>query len=164
MKRILVVDNDQIVLEFLNETLTQEGHHVVTAKDGLSAMEVLKTYTPDVIFVDLVMPNVDGKQLCKIIRKNNRLKRSCTIILSATFAEEEVDMADLGAIACIAKGPFKEMARDVLSFANDPHLASRQSQLAKVVGSKDFGRNYRDYCPRQDRLCQPGGLLLDRYP
>ena len=59
----------------------------MTAEDGLSALEILKTYTPDVIFVDLVMPNIDGKRLCKIIRGKKELKDVYLIILSAVAAE-----------------------------------------------------------------------------
>lgn len=56
MKKILVVDNDRLMLEFMNEILSEEGHQVVTAEDGLSALDILETHTPDVIFVDLIMP------------------------------------------------------------------------------------------------------------
>ena len=64
--KILVVDNDQTILEFMHDLLSKEGHEVVTAKDGLSALDVLEAHTPDVVFFDLVMPNIDGKKLCKI--------------------------------------------------------------------------------------------------
>ena len=57
MKKILVVDNDIFFLKFIEELLVENGHQVVTAKDGLSALDILKTYTPDLIFVDIVMPN-----------------------------------------------------------------------------------------------------------
>ena len=79
MKRILVVDNDNFILEFMNDLLSKEGHQVLTAEDGLSALDILKTYTPDVIFIDLVMPNIDGKKLCEIIRGIERLKDSYII-------------------------------------------------------------------------------------
>ena len=42
MKKILVVDNDQLILKFMNDILTKEGHQVITAKDGLSALDILK--------------------------------------------------------------------------------------------------------------------------
>ena len=55
-KKILVVDNNAIVLEFMKDLLTQEGRQVLTAEDGLSALDILKTFTPDIIFVDLIFP------------------------------------------------------------------------------------------------------------
>ena len=63
MKKILVVDNDKLVLEFMNDVLSEQGHEVVTAEDGLAALDILKTYIPDVMFIDLVMPKINGEQL-----------------------------------------------------------------------------------------------------
>ena len=109
MKKILVVDNDQLILKFMNDILTKEGHQVITAEDCLSALDILKSYTPDVIFTDLVMPNIGGKKLCEIIRGTEELKDTFLIILSAVAAEEEADIAEMSADACIAKGPLNEM-------------------------------------------------------
>jgi CheY-like chemotaxis protein len=63
MKKILVVDNHRVIREFMTNFLGKKGCHVVTAEDGLSALETLKTYIPDVMFVDLIMPNIGGKKL-----------------------------------------------------------------------------------------------------
>jgi CheY-like chemotaxis protein len=68
MKKILVVDNDRIMRRFMTKLLEKERCQVVTAEDGLNALDILKTYTPDIMFVDLVMPNIDGEILCRIIR------------------------------------------------------------------------------------------------
>ena len=74
MKKILAVDNDQFMLKFITDVFAEKGHEVITAEDGLSALDILETYTPDFIFIDLVMPNINGKKLCKIIREMERLK------------------------------------------------------------------------------------------
>jgi CheY-like chemotaxis protein len=63
MKRILVVDNHPVMLKFMEDLLSKEGHQVVTAEDGLSALDIVKTFSPEVIFVDLIMPNIEGKKL-----------------------------------------------------------------------------------------------------
>ena len=47
MKKILVVDNDQFMLDFVSDVLSEKGCHVVTATDGLMALDILRTYTPD---------------------------------------------------------------------------------------------------------------------
>ncbi|MBW1614781.1 MAG: response regulator, partial [Deltaproteobacteria bacterium] len=57
-KKILVVDNNPVILKYMTNFLFKNGYQVLTAKDGLSALEILKTYTPDIIFVDLIMPNI----------------------------------------------------------------------------------------------------------
>ncbi len=118
MSKILAVDNDPFILEFLKDILTGEGHVLLTAKDGLQAVDVLDTHTPDIIFVDLVMPNIDGKRLCKIIRAMRKLEDVYLVVFSATVKEEHKNLDALGVDHCIAKGPFEEMTRDVLSAVN----------------------------------------------
>ena len=115
MNKILVVDNHRVIREFMTNFLEKKGYHVITAEDGLTALETLKTYIPDVMFVDLIMPNIGGKKLCQIIRKMPELKDIYIAILSGIVAEEKVSYAEFGANACIAKGPFNIMAKNVLT-------------------------------------------------
>ncbi|MEA2014021.1 MAG: response regulator [Thermodesulfobacteriota bacterium] len=132
--KILVVDNDKLILEFMSDILSKEGHQVLTAGDGLSALDVLRTHTPDVIFTDLVMPNIDGKRLCKIIRSVPELGDVYLAVLTSVAAEAEVDLAGLKADTCIAKGPFKEMAQNVLAVLDQPKLSSSRYLSGKVIG------------------------------
>ena len=67
-KKVLVVDDSAVVLKFMTRLLSSRGHHVVTAQDGLSALDILKKFSPDVLFIDLIMPNIDGEKLCRIVR------------------------------------------------------------------------------------------------
>ncbi len=113
MKNILVVDNHPMLLKFMANLLARQGHRVVTAHDGLSALKVLEDFRPDIVFLDLVMPNISGKQLCRVIRSMPALSNACVIILSAVAAEENIDCRSLGADACIAKGPFDKLAANV---------------------------------------------------
>ena len=69
MKKILVVDNDRIIREFLKDILLNAGHEVIVADSGLSALDRLQTFTPDIIFTDLLMPQIDGVHLCSVIRR-----------------------------------------------------------------------------------------------
>ncbi|MFC1811184.1 response regulator [Thermodesulfobacteriota bacterium] len=134
MKKILVVDNDRITLGIVTRLLEKEGHQVLTSRDGLGALDILKTYTPDIIFVDLIMPNVDGKALCRTVRSIERLKDVYLVILSAVAAEKEIDIKPLGVNACIAKGPFDGMTRHILSVLDQPVLDSSQILSEKVFG------------------------------
>ena len=113
-KKMLVVDNDRLILELMTNLLEKEGHEVLTVQDGISALDILGTYVPDVMFIDLIMPNIGGKTLCRIIRKMPDFKNVHIVILSAVAAEEEEDFTEFGADLCIAKGPFEEMSRHVL--------------------------------------------------
>ncbi|MFC1489314.1 PleD family two-component system response regulator, partial [Thermodesulfobacteriota bacterium] len=104
MKKIFIVDNDMIFLKLITKFLEDEGHRVKTAIDGLNALDVLKNYTPDVLFIDLVMPNIDGETLCRIIRGMEKFKDAYLIILSAISAEEYVD-CQLGGKRMHRQGP-----------------------------------------------------------
>ncbi|MCF8127429.1 MAG: PAS domain S-box protein [Deltaproteobacteria bacterium] len=115
MKKILVVDNHPVILKFMTNLLEKEGYQVKTAEDGLSALDILMTFIPNVMFIDLVMPNINGEQLCRIVRKMPALKDTYTVILSATITEKLRDFSGLGADAFIAKAPFNKMAKDVFA-------------------------------------------------
>ena len=67
---ILAIDNDPIFLKFVKKFLIDEGHTVLTAHDGLSALDALKSFSPDIFFIDYVMPNIDGKAFCHLLRNN----------------------------------------------------------------------------------------------
>lgn len=109
MKKILVVDNHPLILRLLENRFRKLGHEVRAAGDGLQALDVMQEFVPDIIFLDLVMPNIDGEQLCRIIRQDPRLAGIYIVIISATAAERECDPRQLGADACIAKGAFDKI-------------------------------------------------------
>lgn len=138
MKKILVVDNDKKFLKFMEHILLENGYQVVTADDGLSALDILKSYTPDVVFVDIIMPNIDGKQLCKIIRGMQKLKDVYLCILSAISAEEKMSASDLGVHTCIAKGPFKEMKQNILDVLDQTDQPSSRVFSEEVIGIKSI--------------------------
>ncbi len=121
--KVLVVDNHPMILKLLANFLEKEGHEVMTASDGLAALSVLEVYTPDVIFVDLVMPNIGGDKLCRIIRNIPRFAELFIVILSAIAAEDNVDCTKFGANACIAKGSIKSIQKHVLEVIH--HLADK---------------------------------------
>ncbi len=113
--RVLVVDNHPMILDFMRKALEPEGCEVVTAENGLEALSRLEAFVPDIIFLDLVMPYIDGRQLAGIIRKRPALSSCCIVILSAVAAEEGDEAEVAGADACIAKGPLPAMRQYVLS-------------------------------------------------
>ena len=134
MSKILVVDNDELILELMNDILMKDGHEVVSAESGLIALDILERYTPDIIFIDLVMPNIDGRKLCKIIRGREKLNEAYVVILSAIAAEKEIDFVGLGADAYIVKGPLDEMSQNILSVLHDQDLASSRQLSKEAIG------------------------------
>ncbi|MFH1977265.1 MAG: PAS domain S-box protein [Pseudomonadota bacterium] len=137
MKKIMVVDNDAMLLEFMSDLLEKEGHHVLTAKDGLTALEKLKAYIPDIMFIDLVMPNIDGEKLCRTIRRIPELNGIYIVIVSAIAAEQEIDVSEIGANACIAKGSFGKMSQHVLYVINRLDNKVREDITGTIIGLED---------------------------
>jgi len=138
MKKILVVDNHPIMLSFMTNLLVKQGHEVLTASDGLSALDILQSYVPDIIFIDLVMPNIVGEKLCRIIRNIGDLKDSYLVILSGIAAERKLNFVELGANACIAKGPFDKMAQHVLFALEQADLDSPPGIYDQVIGLENI--------------------------
>jgi PAS domain S-box-containing protein len=136
-KNVLVVDNNPVILKFMTNLLEKKGCHVQVAEDGLTALDLLESYIPDVIFVDLVMPNISGDKLCRIIRKIPELKGVYVVILSAISAEEEVDIVEFGANACIAKGPFNKMAQHILFSIGQSAERTEDGLSGKILGVED---------------------------
>ena len=134
MKKILVVDNDLVMLKLMTRLLEKEGHQVTVAEDGLKALDAIKTNTPDIIFVDLVMPIIDGRTLCKIIQGIRKLKDTRVVIISAIAAEERTDLSQLGVCACIAKGPFDTTGQHILDIINQIDLVPAQDLPKEPIG------------------------------
>jgi PAS domain S-box-containing protein len=135
--KALVVDNNPVLLRAVSALLEQEHCQVMTASNGLEAIEVLQEYLPDIVFTDMIMPLVGGDKLCKIIRKSPRLKDIFLVVLSAVVIEErERILAELDYDLCIAKGSIPEL-RDHLRVALDM-LGKKIRSPNKILGdSKD---------------------------
>jgi len=101
--RVLVVEDDLTLLETLEYNLAGEGYQVLTAADGLAALEVARQKQPDLIVLDLMLPGLDGFEVCRILRRETNVP-----ILMLTARTDEVDRVvglELGADDYLTK-PF----------------------------------------------------------
>lgn len=87
-KRILVVDDERDILEFVSYNLSREGYEVYTAENGAAALEVAERVRPHLILLDSMMPVMDGRQTCEAIRRHPALKDTMIVFLSAVDEEE----------------------------------------------------------------------------
>ena len=142
MKTILVVDNHPVVLKLLVEFLKKQGHEVVTAEDGLAALEFLKKARPDIIFTDLIMPNIGGEKLCQVIRSRPELKNLHIIIYSATVLEDATNILNLGADACIAKGPFKNTETHIAKVIEHIDNGTLHELKGTILGGEDLYKRH----------------------
>lgn len=79
-EKILVVDDDKEILELLKIYLVNEGYEVFKAADGYEALNMLKTYEPHLVILDIMMPGIDGMEVCRKIRQSKNIP---IIMLSA---------------------------------------------------------------------------------
>ncbi|MCF8110897.1 MAG: diguanylate cyclase [Desulfobacteraceae bacterium] len=140
MKRILVVDNHPVIRKFMFDLLSDLGHHVLTAGDGLSALEVLETFIPDVVFIDLVMPNIDGSRLCRIIRSRKELNGCIIVVLSAIVVEEKTknSLKNLDVDIILAKGPFDKLAWQVEYIIKHAEAGRMDRLKGEIIGGKNL--------------------------
>ena len=84
---VLVVDDEPDILEFLQYNLEKEGFTVVTASDGEAGIQKAEQENPDLIILDIMMPKMDGVEVCRVLR--SRPKFAHTVIAFLTAREED---------------------------------------------------------------------------
>ena len=97
-ERILVVDDEEDLLELVNYNLSREGYRVETVATGEAALAAARRHLPDLIVLDLLLPNVDGLEVCRLLKSDPQTKAIPVIMLTAK--SEESDMVtglELGA-------------------------------------------------------------------
>ena len=88
-KRILIVDDDEMVLMAVNELLGQEGYEVHTISSGAGALEQLDQDDYDLLLLDIIMPGMDGFELCKRIREKEKYRETPIVFLTAKSRDED---------------------------------------------------------------------------
>lgn len=86
-KKILVVDDDQDVIAYLQTWLSDEGFEVATALDGIEAQEKFQSFKPDLVTLDIVMPNKTGVKFYQELRKNPATAQTPVIIITGLQQE-----------------------------------------------------------------------------
>ena len=81
--RILVVDDSATIRRSAESMLTKAGYDVVTAENGFEALSKVAQHNPDLIFVDIMMPRLDGYQTCAIIKNNSQYRSTPVIMLTS---------------------------------------------------------------------------------
>ena len=132
--KILLIDDDRVFLKYLTRQLETAGHDVVTAADGISALNLLTDITPDVIFLDLILPKIDGDKLCRVIRKMDHLDNCLLVVISAVVAEMGSNFDDIGADSYIAKGPFAMVAEHVMAVLEASTAPKERDKSKKILG------------------------------
>ncbi|MFO7979629.1 MAG: response regulator [Candidatus Aminicenantes bacterium] len=111
-KKILIVDDDPEILRLLASRLKNSGYDVVSASDGESGLKKAITKKPDLVLLDIIMPGLNGFEVCKRLKENDKTKLIPVIMLTALAGEKDLSKGlEEGAVCFITK-PFS--AEDLL--------------------------------------------------
>ncbi len=134
--KILVVDDETDILEIISYNLKSAGYETVTAKDGIEAIQKAKIFRPDLIMLDIMMPNKNGIDTCREIRKLPEFKETMVLFLTALNDEKsEIEGLNMGADDYIAK-PIKPkllVSRINALFRRLNKVEEQQMQLGDLV-------------------------------
>jgi len=134
--KILVVDDEPNVLRMVSYTLQIEGYEVVTAQNGLEALYKVQTETPDLVILDVMMPDISGVEVCKRLRKEPETINLPIIMFSAlSQVSEKVKCLEAGADEYLTK-PItpEELVARVKSLLGRYRQLRHLQQRGKVVG------------------------------
>jgi excisionase family DNA binding protein len=116
-KRILVVEDDTLIVETIVRSLEEEpcDYEISSASDGMEANLELSRFKPDLLILDIVMPNVDGYEVCRKVKQDPSSAHIKVMVLSAFLNEENYErMKEAGADICFSKPlPLEMLKKDV---------------------------------------------------
>ena len=105
-EKILIVDDEEHIIELLKFNLLNAGYDVLTANNGIDAVKIAKAEKPSLLLLDLMLPGIDGFDVCKEIKRDNDMKKTSIIMLTAKGEElDKILGLELGADDYITK-PF----------------------------------------------------------
>lgn len=81
--KVMVIDDSNTIRKSTEAILSKEGYEVLTASNGFEAMSMITDNRPDIIFVDIMMPRLDGYQTCSLIKNNRQFKDTPVVMLSS---------------------------------------------------------------------------------
>jgi DNA-binding response OmpR family regulator len=121
-KKILLVEDEELIYSLLEKKLTQAGYEVTVATNGEEGLKKIKEVSPDIILLDIIMPQKDGFSVMEEIRKDKELQRIPIIVISNSGQPVELNRAkELGAKDWIIKTDFdpQEIIEKVKKYLNE---------------------------------------------
>jgi DNA-binding response OmpR family regulator len=146
--KVLVVEDDKTLLETLEYNLEKQGYEVLTATDGLAALEKARENQPDLILLDVLLPKMDGFEVCRILRREMNVP-----ILMLTARTEEIDKVvglEMGADDYLTK-PFS--MREL--------LARVKAQLRRVRLIREELAVHKSVTDKENDVIKHGELTID---
>lgn len=107
MKKILLVEDDPFLIEIYTTKLKEADYSVITAEDGDSAFKKMQEYLPDLVLLDIVLPNFNGWEILRKAKRDEKLSKLKIVILSNLGEKEEIEKGlKLGATRYLVKAHY----------------------------------------------------------
>ncbi|NOU99771.1 response regulator transcription factor [Paenibacillus planticolens] len=134
MYKVLIIEDDPMIGDMISMYLGEEGFHVIRMETGQKGLEAVRQFAPDVILLDLMLPDMDGLQLCKQVRITSSVP--IMIVSMKNKVVERVGALGAGADDYMSK-PFSmhEMSARVHALIRRSHLYHKASEIKGVSGS-----------------------------
>lgn len=144
-RNVLIVDDEPTVRDLLFELLHQEGYVVVSARDGRRALELLRSFEPDIVISDVSMPNMDGIELCRQLKQDARTIDVPVLLISGLRNSEADSLEGLVAGAAdYLQLPFRneellvKVARLTERYRVEKHYKQIVEQAADIIYARDM--------------------------
>ena len=124
-KKVLIVDDERLTRAVLQHNVVLAGYDVIVASNGQEAMQKINEVTPDLIVVDLVMPDMNGFEMCRRIRKNEQTVKTPVIVVSALQGKSDIEEAKASGADVYLTKPIKpeEFIKQVKKYLGSPFKA-----------------------------------------
>ena len=107
MANILIVEDDPLIVKIYTTRLTADGHQVESCDNGADALTKLQVFVPNVILLDIMMPQLDGFEFLKLIRANEKTRAIPVLVYSNLSNEKEIQRArEIGATEFLTKANY----------------------------------------------------------
>ena len=135
--RVLVVDDESDFIQLLKYNLEHQGFDILTARDGVEALNLARRELPDVVLVDLMLPDIDGFSVCEILRSQPSTSKVPIIVVSALDGEYVRSRGIQAGVACCFKKP---VDMKVLAASIRSNYEVRQESIKSELAEDDQRR------------------------
>ena len=154
--KILIVDDDPDIIEILTYNLSNEGYNVKSAVNGIEAIKKAKKFIPDIILLDVMMPEMDGIEACSNLREIESLSKSMIIFLSARGEDfTQIAAFDAGADDYINKPVKPKILLKKISSISRRILSEINNTSNIIVGSLSIDRESYSVTLEKDEITLP---------
>jgi len=154
--KILIVDDDPDIIEILTYNLSNEGYNVKSAVNGIEAIKKAKKFIPDIILLDVMMPEMDGIETCSNLREIESLSKSMIIFLSARGEDfTQIAAFDAGADDYINKPVKPKILLKKISSISRRILSENNITSNIIVGSLSIDRESYTVTLEKDEITLP---------